>query len=736
VNEMVRFRRRNRVDERNALGLAAIGGVVAAVSGARPTGFVVVDVVMVFVAVGAVIWAAASAPWWAPATAAGVAAVIALDPLFAFLGAVGFVGGLVIGVQRRDHGELRVVVAAIAFNVLIRSDLQGFLGLSAIIGVAAGVMLFVIGLRRRPSTIRRTGWQAIAGVGVVAAMSLLAIGMASLSARPDVTQAARQAKQAVDTLNEGDYEGAALLFEDASSGFARADRALGGPLALPAHLLPGVAQNVGAGADLSAAAADATSEAAAALRQIDPTTLKLSGGSIDLDAVRAVEAPLLRVQDALSALRTTVDNSDSPWIVSAVRDKLDELQADFDDNEPRLQNAIDAVQLAPGLLGGDGVRRYLIMFTSPAEARGLGGFVGNFAEIAINNGSISLNEFARRSDLEAANLAERAFCSGCPEELLAHYGQYGFNTGPDGSFGARGWSNITMPAHFPYIADAAQILYSQNGGNPIDGVIVMDPYVIQALMQYTGPIPVPEFDLTVQPEDTAQFILEDQYILAGDEGNSGRIDALGTLGDQVISRLLGGSLPEPPELAKDLGPLVAERRLLMWTDDEAEQALLDRVGLLGSIPDMGTDGGFSVSVTNGSASKIEVFLERDADVAVEVAGDGTRTLVADVRLTNNAPTGGLPRYVIGNWVGLPDGWSRLLVTFYGPDSLESATVNGEPFAFVRFPEAGWTGYSVFVDLSPGQQRSFTLTFDLEARVAGDNTPLSPTIWEQPLTSRT
>ena len=53
MTETVRFRRRNRVDERNAFGLAAIGGVVAAVSGARPTGFVVVDVVMVFVAVGA-----------------------------------------------------------------------------------------------------------------------------------------------------------------------------------------------------------------------------------------------------------------------------------------------------------------------------------------------------------------------------------------------------------------------------------------------------------------------------------------------------------------------------------------------------------------------------------------------------------------------------------------------------------------------------------------------------------
>ena len=36
-------------------------------------------------------------------------------------------------------------------NVLIRSDLAGFLGLSAIIGVAVAIALFVIGLLGRPS---------------------------------------------------------------------------------------------------------------------------------------------------------------------------------------------------------------------------------------------------------------------------------------------------------------------------------------------------------------------------------------------------------------------------------------------------------------------------------------------------------------------------------------------------------------------------------------------------------
>ncbi len=742
MNQPARFVRRNRVDERTAAAIAVLAAAVALFSGAQPTGHRVVDALTIFISVGAVVWAAASAPWWMVAAAAGVGAVVAFDPVVATIGAMGFMGGLLVGVRRQDLSEVRSVVGAVAANVLIRSDLEGFLGLSALIGIGCGIALLVVGLRRRPSSIRKAGWIACATVGAAAVVAVLGVAVAGVGARPDVTEAASTARQAVDALNEGDYQAAADLFETSAAGFRRADNRLGGLLASPARLVPGISQNVTAGADLSAAAATATSEAAASLRQIDPSTLQVAGGSIDLEAVRSVETPLQRVQDALAQLRDVVADTDSPWVAGPIRSELDELQADFDDNEERLENALDAVRLAPALLGGDGSRRYLILFTSPAEARGLGGFVGNYAEIEIDNGTISVAKFARRSELEDANQASPAFCAACPAELLQRYGRFGLNTGPDDAVGSRGWSNITMAAHFPYVAEAAQVLYPQSGGNPIDGVILMDPYVIQALMAYTGPIEVPELDTTVPPADAAKFILEDQYILAGDDANLERIDALGTLGDQVILRLLTGSLPEPPELARDLGPLVEERRLLVWTDEPAEQELLDRVGLLGALPALSpTDGGFSVSVTNAGASKIDVFLERDVDVAVVTGDDGTRRLVADVTLINNAPSSGLPRYVIGNVLGEPDGFSRLFVTFYGISTLATAELDGEPLAVEALPEAGWTAYGTYVDLAAGGRASMHLEFDLvPPGIAADldpadEQPRPPTVWEQPLATR-
>ena len=740
----------NSVDERTAIAIAAVAGVLAVFSDAQPTGQSIIDAVLIVLSVGAVVWASASAPWWASAGIAGVGAAIAFDPVVAAIGAVAYVGGLVVGIRRQDLSEIRSVIGAIAMNVLIRSELEGFLGLSAIIGIGCGLSLFVVGVRRRPPAVRRIGWMVLGGAGTFVAAALLLLAVAGLGARPDVTEAARSARQAVDVLNQGDYDGAAALFEDSSVRFRSADKQLSGVLVIPAQLVPGVAQNVSAGADLSAAAADATAEAAASLRQVDSAALRVSGGAINLDAIRAVEAPLERVQGALNDLRNAVEQIDSPWVAGPIQDELDEQQADFDDNEERLDNAIDAVRLAPALLGGDGVRRYMIIFTSPAEARGLGGFFGNYADVTVDDGRIDVTEFARRSELQEANLENRAFCSTCDEELLARYGSFGFNTGPNGSFGASGWQNLTMPAHFPYIAEATQDLYPQNGGNPIDGVIVMDPYVIQALMKYTGPIDIAEFGVTVAPDNAAQFILEDQYLLAAEDDGSGnidnveRVDALGTLGDEVISSLLTGSLPKPPELAKDLGPLVDERRLLVWTDNEDEQDLLDRVGLLGAIPTLDdNDGGFSVSVTNASGNKIDVFLDRDVTVDVRTEPDGRRTLVADVTFTNNAPASGLPRYVIGNQNNQPEGSSQLWVTFYGPRALEVIQLNGQDTAVSTLPEAGWMGYAQTLYLGSGESATYHLEFELQrvpvpADVDGGVDalpPSTPTIWEQPLAQR-
>ena len=737
MSQAERFVRRNRVDEGHAVAIALVAGVAAAFAGARPTGVALVDVPLVAAAVAAVVWAAASAPWWTPTLAAGLGAAVALNPVVAVSGTVAFALGLFVGVRQRHQSELRALVAATAMNVLIRSNLDGLLGLSAVIGCSLGVLIFVLGVRRRPSARGRVAFISSASVGAVAVVALLGLGVAAASARADVGDGAQKARQAISMLNVGDYSEAARLFESSSQAFARGDAHLGGVLALPSRLIPGIAQNVRAGAHLSAAAATGMSKAADALRAVDPKSLAVVNGRIDLEAVAAVEDPLLRVQMVLHDLQAASADVASPWLLAPVQAELADLDERLASNEPRLENAIDAVRAAPGILGAERPRRYVVLFTTPVEARGLAGFVGNYAVITADDGEIDVTDFGRRSDLEQYVIENGAACGGCPKEFLDRYGRFGITGGDEfGGFGDRGWTSVTLPAHFPYVGEAVQALFPQSGGQPIDGVIAMDPYVIQALMRYTGPVEVPALGVTVAPESTAQFILRDQYAGLGAEdfsGNEDRVDALETIGTEVIRRLLQGALPVPSEIARDVGPLVSERRLLFWTDDPVEQSLFDRIGLLGALPQLGDDGGFGLVVSNAGHSKIDLYLDRTVDVTVETAADGSRTLLAEVTLTNTAPATGLPRYVIGNDYGFPSGTSMLWINFFGPPELMSATRNEEEMKLARSNEAGWIAYEHDEILGPGDTVVFRLEFALTT--ASGRRDADPVVWSQPLADR-
>ena len=134
TTEHVRFVRRNRVDERYAVAIGALAGAAAAVAPAAPTGRAWVDAILVAASVGFVTWAGATAPWFVVALAGGVAATIALEPLVAVVGFFGFLIGLHVGLYRSDDAELRAVGVGLAANALAWSRLEGFHGLSAIVG--------------------------------------------------------------------------------------------------------------------------------------------------------------------------------------------------------------------------------------------------------------------------------------------------------------------------------------------------------------------------------------------------------------------------------------------------------------------------------------------------------------------------------------------------------------------------------------------------------------------------
>jgi hypothetical protein len=174
------------------------------------------------------------------------------------------------------------------------------------------------------------------------------------------------------------------------------------------------------------------------------------------------------------------------------------------------QRALDALDVAPAVLGAEGERVYFVMFTTPAEARGQGGFMGNYAEITIDQGRIEMTEFGSDEDLNAAGERPRRLVD-APEDWLARYGPFGFAMGPDKVVGEVPWKNITMSPNFPATAQVVAELYPQSGGREIDGVISLDVFALEQLVGLVGPLEIDGAPEPLTADNTSQFLLFDQY---------------------------------------------------------------------------------------------------------------------------------------------------------------------------------------------------------------------------------
>src|SRR5262249_29776607 len=138
-----------------------------------------------------------------------------------------------------------------------------------------------------------------------------------------------------------------------------------------------------------------------------------------------------------------------------------------------------AVKDAPALLGADGTRHYFVAFMTPAETRGLGGFIGAYGELTADRGRIALTRSGQATHL-VGNPSLSLHLTG-PADYLARYGAFK----PQDHF-----EDLTYSPDFPSVERVIAELYPEVGGDHIDGVLVLDPYALEALLKFTGPVSV------------------------------------------------------------------------------------------------------------------------------------------------------------------------------------------------------------------------------------------------------
>ena len=461
----------------------------------------------------------------------------------------------------------------------------------------------------------------------------------------------------------------------------------------PARALPLVGPNLelartaaGTGADLNLAAADLS-------ESVDQDALRRAEGGIDLAVLAAMDDPVSRAGSEIDRATTRLDEADSPWLLPPVRNRFEEFRDELAATARSTELADLAVQRAPDLLGASGPRRYLLLLGNPAEARDLGGHIGNWAEIVAADGTLSLvdvgspYELFSPSTVPAPTLTPGAY----PQSLVEMRPQVF----------PQNWG---ATADFPTVARLAAELYPQaRPGAPIDGVIYADPAAFAALLRITGPVAVPGTQTTLTPDNAVQFLTKDQFGVIPTDRPGLRHPR--RRHPQRRERVHPGQAPRPDGSWPTPSGRWCDQGRLQFASLRPEDApLLDAVGLQGKVERPGEGDLLAVLTRNANPSKVDAYLERDVDYDVSWdPSTGRERATVTIRMTNTAPVGQVPDVVVQPPVGAPAGTNRTQLSVLSPLGATGASIDGTPTGIGTQQElAGVLRHSVLLDIPPGR----------------------------------
>jgi hypothetical protein len=688
--------------------IVAAGVGAAVLTTAHPTGFDTADGFWSLVLGVAVAGFGATARRWTWFLPAGAAAVLGGDRVAVACAAVAIAIAFV-SVLRDTRSRARgALVCGLGVIALLRVGPVGFHGLSALVTLAAIVPILVSGYNHAGRRVqRRTRKIALVAGGVIGLMVAGAV-LGLISVQGSLADGLRAIDGGLAAARQADDDVAAEELAHAARSLAAADSTLSSWFVSPARSLPLIGPNLGAVSELSAQASDVANVTSLAATRADVDSLRFVGGRLDPAAVENMAGPILQVRLALDRMEASVDDVRSPWLFAPVVSRIDRLDRQIAEAQPEADAAFTAIDVGPELLGSGGSARYLVLFTTPVEARGRTGFPGNYAELLVTDGKLSMPRFGRISELEQGGLPSEQRSLQLPADYVSRYGRFDV-TGT--------WRNLTMSPDFVAIAQAAIQLYPQSSGEPIDGVLSVDPVGLAALMRFTGPIDVPGLPEQLTADNTARFLMLDQYLLFSDQTQ--RTDLLETVARTTFDRLTSADLPGPRRVSEALDPMVDGGHIQFSpTKIETALKLLDS-GVTGKMPFNEGDDLVTLTTSNAGGSKIDLFLRRHEQYSARWDPETGRVeATLKVTLENTAPASGLPNYVIGNVIGLPPGTNRSFVSIYSPLELTASRVGGQPAPVQSELEVGFNVYSTFVDIPPGA--SVEIELDLSGSVEGRN----------------
>lgn len=578
-----------------------------------------------------------------------------------------------------------------------------------------------------PAKKRRRKWPfVVLGVIVVLAVAVGVSGYTMLNSAKTLKAQANTVMTSVSGIKDqivgGDYAGAAAAAQKIDETASAMQSEMDGPLWGLASALPVVGPDIQNVRTVVATLKDASSNAlvplTGALVANPPSALITSEGSIDvaalsllLDSLQQAAPVMQRCTDTLSDM-TPMNIEQLEAVMGPAREKIVGINDTF-------QQANAFAPLVGTLLGVDGERRYLIAAQNSAEIRSSGGFPGSMGILKLDNGAISLDDFATVYDM---------LTDTTPSSIQLTEGEQAL-------FG--NWMMVPRDAgfdpDFPTVANIWAASYKANTGNSVDGVIGITPCVVQKILAITGPIKLSD-GTELNGQNATKVLQHDLYwkYLSGTPSESGNqiCDGLfAEAADLSFKNLIGNMNSDTlMKFAGIMTECMANRETMLWLADETDQLTIQEIGWSGSLNTTPEAPAVGVFFNLWIGSKLGWYLDLNNEIlSSTVNADGTVSYEVKTTFTNTVTQqevyDGGP-YIMGKLDGYESGDMIPQIYLYAPaggtitnintsdgSTLSSATQDGlEAYLWFRPSMRPSKGISVTYTVTTAPNPEEDLTF--------------------------
>ncbi|RUR01238.1 DUF4012 domain-containing protein [Labedella endophytica] len=518
-------------------------------------------------------------------------------------------------------------------------------------------------------------------------------------ARDHLEAAVPLANEVVDAIGDGDTDRARGTADRLAEHTSAAASLTGDPVWRAFEIVPFIGDDLHAVREIAGSvdslATDALDPLLDLVQDFGLAQFTPTNGALPVQPLTDAQPTVAQAAAATAAAHTRVDAIDTSSTLSPVTDAVNRLGGLVETADAATDAADRAVQLLPLVLGSDRPRDYLLIFQNSAEPRSGGGIAGAFALLHTDNGTMSLAQQATAQDFPRTQDP----IIDLPTETEDLYGDLA------GEF----VQNITITPQFPLSGELAQAWWERSYGTTVDGVIVLDPMTLSYLLRATGPITLATGD-ELTSDNAVQLLLQDAYVRYPDTAVQDLFFA--STAAEVFSAISSGNV-EPVPFIEALTQASEERRVLIWSSDPAEQAILDGTSLNGDITQSGGQDRYGVYVNDSTGAKMGAYLEyRVGSDDTSCRNDGRAYRDIEVTVTSTAPADAatsLPSYVTGGGqFGVTPGNTKIILAFYGASGSQFVGIErgGESASARTAEDFGLPVALTTVELTPGETATY------------------------------